>query len=224
MRLLVMLLLGLHLATELCRGNEGDMGSSESGGFSCGGCTVGTMYHPFYCQHCYRATGGDDEEYSCKRCKFGPSKSKRFICDECTNTDQKTTTITPQPKLECCNNFIIYNKELKIHYVFHYYEPSNGFPVYKEKCKERDPLIEHVFPKCKKEELYFHFIGGRWVELRSRRQDRVYLDGKVVREYPKFGPPACPEKTLPLLPNALRGEPVAQCCYTDFCYILSKHT
>ena len=135
----------------------------------------------------------------------------------------KKTTITPKPKLECCNNFIIYNKELKIHYVFHYYEPSNGFPVYKEKCKERDPLIEHVFPKCKKEELYFHFIGGRWVELRSRRQDRVHLDGKVVREYPKFGPPACPEKTLPLLPNALRGEPVAQCCYTDFCYILSKH-
>ena len=172
-----MLLLCLHLATELCRGNEGDMGSSESGGFSCGGCTVGTMYHPFYCQRCYRATGDDNEEYSCKRCKFGPSKSKRFICDECNNTDQKTTTITPKSK--CCEYIMINN--------FQYRETRNilnGFPVYNAltsaEALNRQPLLI--------------FTGGRWVEARRKVGELKAAEWarNVVHEYPDVGH-NCPE-------------------------------
>ena len=182
-----MLMLGLHLATELCRGNEGDMGSAESGGFSCGGCTVGTMYHPFYCQHCYRATGGDDEEHSCKRCKFGPSKFKRFICNECNNTDQKPTTITPKSK--CCKTIVV-NKLL-------WTQASNitsaGFPVYVY-CKG---------PVCKRD-LLLIFNGTNWVQAnrggflekcgpRKWCVNNQKLANDVIYEYPEVGH-ICPDK------------------------------
>ena len=113
MRFLVILVLGLQLAIDQCRGSGFEelcrkqycnksnteacktcncpakkcpsMGPSESATFSCGECSPNTMYDPYVCKYCYKTE--ENEAFLCKRCKFG-SKSKPVICDECsTNPD-----------------------------------------------------------------------------------------------------------------------------------------
>ena len=109
MRLFMILVLGLHLAIDLCHGfgieelckqqycnadaakncncpaencNGPSMGPSESTTFSCSDCSPGTMYLPYVCKNCYEGTE-ENEAFSCQRCKFGRIKSKPVICDAC---------------------------------------------------------------------------------------------------------------------------------------------
>ena len=103
MRLLVILILDLCFTSEKSHGlpntvatsrrrnpsrKSHSMSSSNSRSFSCSKCRPGSMYEPFICDFCYR--GDEREEFSCNECKFGPSHSKRFICDRCeTRTKPK---------------------------------------------------------------------------------------------------------------------------------------
>ena len=112
MRLFMILVLGLHLAIDLCHGfgieelckqqycnadaakncncpakncpskNGPSMGPSESPTFSCGDCSPGTMYDPYVCKGCYEGTE-ENEAFSCQRCKLGKIKSMPVICDAC---------------------------------------------------------------------------------------------------------------------------------------------
>ena len=100
MRLLVTLILGLYLLSDQCRGfaEEGlrelcrktnpckkncpSMDPTESGTFSCGRCEPSTMKEPYLCDYCYRGKE-EKEQFHCKSCKLGLSKSKLAICDQC---------------------------------------------------------------------------------------------------------------------------------------------
>ena len=117
MRFLVILMLGLQLAIDLCHGSGFEelcrkqycnadpskncncpakkcpsMGPSESTTFSCGNCSPGTMYDPYVCQYCYKGTK-ENEAFTCQNCKIGETKSKAFICDDCkTNPAPESNT------------------------------------------------------------------------------------------------------------------------------------
>merc|ERR1712155_398218 len=89
--LLVILILGLHLATDQCNGSRRNSPSmkSESATFSCSHCRPNTMYDPYVCKYCYKGTE-DSEAFLCRRCKIGTTRSKPFICDECESNPQES--------------------------------------------------------------------------------------------------------------------------------------
>ena len=83
--------------------------------FSCTECREESMYEPYVCQICFRGTEGD-EEYSCRNCKFGRSRTKPFICQICetkstssssTSSSTSTTSATTTTK-GSCNNYVIH--------------------------------------------------------------------------------------------------------------------
>ena len=130
LRFLVILVLGLQLAIDLCNGcgfeelcrkqycnncntdavkncncpakNGSSMGPSESAAFSCSDCSPNTMYEPYVCKYCYK--GKENEAFSCQRCKFG-KKPKPVICDECkANPDHASQDTGWHTHLESCNS------------------------------------------------------------------------------------------------------------------------
>ena len=90
--ILVILILGLHLATDQCKGSRRSSPSmkSESATFSCSQCRPNTMYDPYVCKYCYKGAEEGSEAFSCQRCKIGATRSKPFICDECESNPQES--------------------------------------------------------------------------------------------------------------------------------------
>ena len=110
LRLLVILVLGLHLFSDQCNGfaEEGlrelcrklpntdpiptkncpSMAPSKSATFSCGHCSPSSIDDPYVCKYCYKGT--ENEAFSCRGCKLGPM-AKPVICDDCKTNPGQTS-------------------------------------------------------------------------------------------------------------------------------------